>query len=433
MEKIRISGKIRPGKKLGALLKSTLSVLAMSFAVIGCAPQTKTFTSGAGHAFASPRFGFSIVNYPSESSDSTEGDLRARIRYSDLIFIKTDSLYTAHYQLSISLYSDEQMTESRYSKTFDHRITARKYSETTSSRMYDSFQDSVTMQPGRYYLTLRLLDLNTNTTLSSESECYFKDFFRDSVDVSDVLVYNSPDTNADELVVNPGEPLLADFYLTAKRIPTDISLHLIAKSTEAPTSIDTTYELNQISTVQHYRLPVNASGLGSAVYDLRISAGGDFAETSFKVMRSNSPGDARVFDRDAGPLAYIMAHGEFDSLQRSSRKEKDKEMKAFWLTRARDDTVVAEAIRGEFYKRVQEADEQFGTSLGSGWQTDRGRIYILYGKPDRIESHLNSLSAGPSANSAPYQAWYYDKLKLRFVFVDEFRNGNYRLAKTGGT
>ena len=56
-----------------------------------------------------------------------------------------------------------------------------------------------------------------------------------------------------------------------------------------------------------------------------------------------------------------------------------------------------------------------------GWQTDRGSVYITHGEPDLIDRRTFQLE-GP-----PTEIWHYDRLGLRFVFVDRTGYGDYRL------
>ncbi len=409
-------------------------LFAMSFIAAGCATQTKVLSFGMGNALSSPRFGFFIVNCPSSNPDSSEGDLYARVRYDNLIFIKTDLEFTAHYQLSVNLYLDRGLTESRYSKSFDRQITVTKYSQALASTMYDTLKDKLVVKPGEYFAVLRLLDLNTNVTSSKELKYTFKGFFNHSVNISDIVLHVPLDTNGFPIeFVRNDFNLFADFYVTAMSVPTTILLHMIAKSTEAPSLIDTTFKLDQIYKVQHYRLPVNVNKLAPATYDLRVSVGENFTETSFSILRHIFLPGVAEFEREDAPLQYTMTPSGFDSLRDASHEEREKILKTFWVARSHGDTTIAMAMQKEFYKRVEAADAEFGTTLTPGWQTDRGKIYILYGKPDQIENHGNDFRMGPAANSPPNQVWYYNSLKLRFVFVDELRNGDYRLAKTDGT
>jgi GWxTD domain-containing protein len=297
--------------------------------------------------------------------------------------------------------------------------------------MYDESRDKIVVKPGRYFVGLRLLDLNTNTTSSKEIEYSFKDFFRDSVSISDVVVVDSSGAIPVQFV--RGNSTSAGLYVVSKIVPADIPLHVIVKSTRAPTSIDTLYSLKQISRVQYYRLPLNVSGLDAVTYNLRVSAGDESSETAFTKFPNGQPATHAESGSETGPLAYVMTHQQFDSLRSATEQEGEKIKRGFWLERSHGDTAISEAMEREFYKRVDAVDEQFGTTFISGWRTDRGRIYILYGKPDRIENHINSLNAGRAENSSPYEVWYYTSLKLRFTFTDEFRDGNYRLVKTDGT
>lgn len=45
------------------------------------------------------------------------------------------------------------------------------------------------------------------------------------------------------------------------------------------------------------------------------------------------------------------------------------------------------AFKTEHYRRIARANSRFGAGALSGWRTDRGRLYIVMGPPDEIESH----------------------------------------------
>ncbi|MEI6524179.1 MAG: GWxTD domain-containing protein [Bacteroidota bacterium] len=95
-------------------------------------------------------------------------------------------------------------------------------------------------------------------------------------------------------------------------------------------------------------------------------------------------------------------------------KEEDK-MKLFlyqfWVKRERNNPKKPY----DFYmKEVSTADQLFGTKILRGFQTDRGRVYLQYGKPDVRDQHDND------SGVYPYEIWQYYKLNnrtnRRFVF-----------------
>ncbi len=83
-----------------------------------------------------------------------------------------------------------------------------------------------------------------------------------------------------------------------------------------------------------------------------------------------------------------------------------------------------------FYSRIEYADAHFGTGSGSGWKTDRGRVYIALGEPDQIEDHQQGYSQTFGGMQPAYQVWNYNRQRTaagQYVFVDDYGLGDYRL------
>jgi len=78
-----------------------------------------------------------------------------------------------------------------------------------------------------------------------------------------------------------------------------------------------------------------------------------------------------------------------------------------------------------YFQRVDYAFVTFRTlKEENGVLTDRGRIYILCGKPTKIERSL--APGGP-----PKEIWTYASLNKEFIFEDSSRQGNYKLIASG--
>ena len=105
----------------------------------------------------------------------------------------------------------------------------------------------------------------------------------------------------------------------------------------------------------------------------------------------------------------------------------------FWSRRDPTPDTVENEYRDEHYRRIANANERFRTAAGkSGWQTDRGRMYIVYGPPDQIESHPLGDDGGP-----PFEIWRYNHIQgvgddLYISFIDRMRTGDYHTAPTNG-
>lgn len=79
-------------------------------------------------------------------------------------------------------------------------------------------------------------------------------------------------------------------------------------------------------------------------------------------------------------------------------------------------------LMNEFYQRVDYCQETFKSIDGSkGAYSDRGKIYIIFGPPNKIERN--------SSNSDKVvETWFYDNQKKKFVFVDNDGTGKYSLV-----
>ena len=96
---------------------------------------------------------------------------------------------------------------------------------------------------------------------------------------------------------------------------------------------------------------------------------------------------------------------------------------SFWRAKSPDTLTAYNVQMAEYYYRVDEATRKYSTIReNDGYKTDRGRIYILYGQPQRSERLLQP-------NSSPMEIWSYDRLGKRFVFIDTAKNGNYILTQ----
>ncbi|MBN1481532.1 GWxTD domain-containing protein [candidate division KSB1 bacterium] len=95
----------------------------------------------------------------------------------------------------------------------------------------------------------------------------------------------------------------------------------------------------------------------------------------------------------------------------------------FWQSKFPSENVNDNPHRNEYFNRKNIADERFNAFKMSGWVTDRGRVYMVYGEPDDIERYPME------PQLYPHEIWFYNDLQggVRFVFVDLEGHKNYRL------
>ena len=139
---------------------------------------------------------------------------------------------------------------------------------------------------------------------------------------------------------------------------------------------------NEITEIKTISFSIYKPGISNYVYDI---------ELAFKQMK------------------YILTNEERLIMKGKSKQEKEQLFYEMWSER--DPTIDTEynEIMEEYYGRVWYANEHFD-SWQSGWESDRGMIYILFGPPDDIQK-----SNTTSSSSSVYQVWSYHKIGKQFV------------------
>jgi GWxTD domain-containing protein len=111
--------------------------------------------------------------------------------------------------------------------------------------------------------------------------------------------------------------------------------------------------------------------------------------------------------------------------QLTSKAERDQFIKQFWERRDSPGSA-PNSYRAEHYRRIAYANQHFANAGVAGWESDRGRIYIVNGAPGTIESYPSSAPYGH-----PYETWVYTAMRL--TFVDFCNCGNYQLLAQSST
>jgi GWxTD domain-containing protein len=123
-------------------------------------------------------------------------------------------------------------------------------------------------------------------------------------------------------------------------------------------------------------------------------------------------------------LRYIIKGADYKRIAESEEASRDSLVAEFWRGRDPDPATPTNQLREEFYRRVAFADMRFAPARHekSGWETDRGRIYIKYGQPKEVHHQMAEQGA------PPYEIWYYPDLDLYFVFRDKTGSGDFELV-----
>ncbi|MGH9747058.1 MAG: GWxTD domain-containing protein [Candidatus Acidiferrales bacterium] len=139
-------------------------------------------------------------------------------------------------------------------------------------------------------------------------------------------------------------------------------------------------------------------------------------------------------------VVYIITPEErsaFVHLQ--TNEEREQFIEQFWQRRNPDPDSAENTFKEEHYRRIAYTNEHFASGI-PGWKSDRGRIYIMWGAPDEIESHPSggsydrpSSEGGGTTSTYPFEDWRYRYLEgigedVNIEFVDPTMTGEFHLT-----
>ena len=146
-------------------------------------------------------------------------------------------------------------------------------------------------------------------------------------------------------------------------------------------------------------------------------------EFEFIVLWNDKPRSLMNPEFAIQALETIENEQTIDSLLNADKNDYAKVLKKYWDERTGNKKYAFNELENEYYKRADYSIDNFSTvSYPNGVKSDRGKMYIKYGKPDEIKREYSN-------SNVVVEIWKYLKLKKEFTFTDRSGLGNYTLDK----
>jgi GWxTD domain-containing protein len=139
-------------------------------------------------------------------------------------------------------------------------------------------------------------------------------------------------------------------------------------------------------------------------------------------------------------VVYIISPEERTAfLQYDTNEEREQFIEQFWLRRSSNPDLPDNDFKEEHYRRIAYANEHFASGI-PGWKTDRGRLYIMWGPADEVDSHPTGGTwdrpmeeGGGSTTTYPWETWRWRYLEgigenIEIEFVDPSGSGEYHIT-----
>ncbi len=391
------------------------------------------------------------VDYAVFSSDSTHLlrlELYYQISNNVLQFQKVSNLLQAHYEISVTAKNKKGKLFASFSK--EGKITAKNEQQATAHTIYRTKQVNFELEPGKYTIDFTLRDKNAKSVVNRQLKVKLEPYGGKLPRLSDIELAQyatqkqegAEDFTKGNLTIVPsvtrsyggdsnGNLLYYQEIYRGSKNMDKIRVETILRNKSGKMVYRDSATAQLTAPVTRQLRQISLKSFMPGKYDLEVVLKGrrnkeiDQKKTSFSIRWTAEAMLQYDYKAAVEQLSYIADKDDIKELKKiTSHEERLKAFNDFWRKHDPTPGTAENELKREFYRRISIANEQFSVMGKEGWRTDRGRIFIQYGEPDRIDDF-------PLSDfGRPYQQWhYYSHGPYRkFTFVDEFNDGDYRLV-----
>jgi len=369
---------------------------------------------------------------------------------SRLVFLREGDGYVSRYRVYLEL--RPKNGKKMRGEVWEEIVTAEQYSATQSNRDVSTSSRTFEVDPGEYRVKVSIEVIDTSLRFSREKEIRVVGHGEGLLVISEpafMVPLGGGDAGRprpglmeihlcgeDESFVQSSNGVYHGFDLWARVVHTVVGsfggerLEVAARVVDARRRTLLYNHAVLTGTGEgHLQLCIDfqIDNLQLGEYDVEVSvlppdgSGRIAAAGRFSVLFTRSSFTYR-FDETLELLSIIADENELRELREAPEAERIEAWRRFW--KKRDPTSGSDANErlDEFLSRISYVTRNFSL-FSPGWRTDRGRVYIRHGSPDKI-------SDASSGIGRSYQYWYYYSLGAVFIFEDPVGTGEYQLVST---
>ena len=350
-----------------------------------------------------------------------------------LQFVSDHDQFAASAELEISIIKDNG--DQVFRSTKYPKRTVASYEQTNSRREYIVETFCADLPPSKYLVKVHLLDQESQQSRVIERNVELTlPSTRKLVALSDLILAATGDTDESGVPLAPivngtiqdkNAVLYCHFDLECLKPNAACQLRLFVIDSKGIRKLEDSLTVLNGWGSTSYSLGFSCQDLLFSLYDVELDAicGGDtvVSRTQFRINYHGLPDAVRNLDQAIRQLKYVASDDEISRLSGAFPSRKEEEFIKFWNSNFPTPGEVMNGKMVEYYDRIEYANQQFSNGR-EGWVTDRGKVLVLFGKPNEIEHRT------VEGETTVFEVWTYSTLNKRFVFEDEYGFGDYRLA-----
>ena len=156
-----------------------------------------------------------------------------------------------------------------------------------------------------------------------------------------------------------------------------------------------------------------------------VSDGDTFRESKFSIIGNLGESDFWSYDSEMIEtiMRYILPYKEYKKIKKMDDEEMIFYLKSYWESLDPDKNSLENELLIELNNRIKRVNSRFNESKTDGWNTDRGKTYIINGEPISIRTEIN-----PQTNNLR-EIWSYQSGRIYIFEQNSF--GRYYMINDG--
>jgi GWxTD domain-containing protein len=382
---------------------------------------------------------FDAIPFAAGTLDSTALDIYLAIPYRAIEFERSGATFNARYQARITV---ESASGRVYDSTFTRTIRTGSAAGDADLTGLDFYQQRIGLPHGTYSAGIELIDLQTNRTSSVKRSVVAIDHAAYPFSLSGLLLVGRIREDSAGFVISP---MLTEDVSSNGDAGYFLFFEAYNNTADTAFNFEAVYTLPAGAPVASRRfmrmiprgrsqqwLRLENITLPRGVYTVEIRAN-SAADTSKLIASAERnirveggaegmPAVETELDEKITQLRYVAAQSDIDRLRATENfAERRRQYAAFWEKLDPTPGTSPNEAMTEYFERIDYANRSF-RSYAAGWLTDKGRVYIIYGPPDRVDTDPFRTDGRAT------ETWHYYGRSLRIQFFDESGFGDFRLA-----
>lgn len=379
-----------------------------------------------------------IAYFASSSPDTTMMLTSVSIPNKALSFVRDGDSYRAPYEVHLMLTQGANQVAAVNSMEIVRVPTFKEINRTDESVI---FQHYFRIPPGNYNLSFQVRDATSARSTSQEGAVTVP-ALRIGHLSTPVLVYEAnPRAALDSLpriLASPrssavfGQDSMVAVYLEGYGTQSQLPVGFIVQNDRGVVTWRDTLELRRHGNLLSgsVKIPISRVGIGIAnVTFTRIDATDTVRTPVFVSFGNEIP--LVSYEEMLSELRFYASPSRIKSLRDAPVEGRG----AAWADFLRSTDPVPATPEHEglqaYFGRILQANARFREESrgGSGWLSDRGKVFVSIGEPDQVNEQTTNLPVtATSITRARVQYWEYGQYRVRFLFYDETGTGRWRLT-----